>query len=165
MLIRLQRIYNLRSIHAIILSVLDVYWALLCTFILFSGLTYWPRAQCQFLFFPCFSVSRKRNVNRSPNGMKPSEKLFLEGKQYRKLGVHIRKEMREARGRGRAHPPGRALHPRGQPGTLLVHLRYSVGFFWPKKSSVKFQVNWTPFDFPFLRYSKTRKKTETGNGL
>ena len=23
--------------------------------------------------------------------------------------------------------------------------------------SVKFQVNWTPFDFPFLQYSKTRK--------
>ena len=34
-----------------------------------------------------------------------------------------------------------------------------------KISSVKFQVNWTPFDFPFLRYSKTRKKTETGTGL
>ena len=30
--------------------------------------------------------------------------------------------------------------------------------FLPKISSVKFQVNWTPYDFPFLRYSKTRKK-------
>ena len=27
---------------------------------------------------------------------------------------------------------GRAPHPRGQPGTLVVHLRYSVGFFWSK---------------------------------
>ena len=27
---------------------------------------------------------------------------------------------------------GRAPHPRGQPGTLLVHLRYSMGFFWSK---------------------------------
>ena len=54
MLIRLQRIYNLWSIHAIILSILDVLWALLCTFILLLGLTYWPRAQCQFLFFPLF---------------------------------------------------------------------------------------------------------------
>ena len=35
----------------------------------------------------------------------------------------------------------------------------------PKISSVKFQVNWTPFDFPFLRYSKTRKKTGTGTRL
>ena len=35
----------------------------------------------------------------------------------------------------------------------------------PKISFVKFRVNWTPFDFPFLRYSKTRKKIETGTGL
>ena len=33
---------------------------------------------------------------------------------------------------GRAQGGGRAPHPRGQPGTLLVHLRYSVGFFWSK---------------------------------
>ena len=36
------------------------------------------------------------------------------------------------RGRGRAQGGGRAPHPRGQPGTLLVQLRYSVGFFWSK---------------------------------
>ena len=64
-LIRLQHIYNLWSIHAIILSILDVLWALLCTFILFLGLTYWPRAQCQFLFFPCFWVLHKRNTKRN----------------------------------------------------------------------------------------------------
>ena len=36
------------------------------------------------------------------------------------------------RGRGRAQGGGRAPHPRGQPMTLLVHLQYSVGFFWSK---------------------------------
>ena len=36
------------------------------------------------------------------------------------------------RGRGRAQGGGCAPHPHGQPGTLLVHLRYSVGFFWSK---------------------------------
>ena len=36
------------------------------------------------------------------------------------------------RGRGHAQGGGGAPHPRGQPGTLLVHLRYSVGFFWFK---------------------------------
>ena len=37
----------------------------------------------------------------------------------------------------------------------------------PKISSVKFQVNWTPFGFPFLRYAKTRKKQKLalGSGL
>ena len=38
--------------------------------------------------------------------MKPSEKLFLEQNQSQELGVHVKKAMREARGRGRA------LHPR-----------------------------------------------------
>jgi hypothetical protein len=39
-LIRLQRIYNFLLFHAIILSVLDVLYALICYFILFLGLTY-----------------------------------------------------------------------------------------------------------------------------
>ena len=34
----------------------------------------------------------------------------------------------------------------------------------PKISFVKFQVNWTLFDFPFLRYSKTRKKQKLALG-
>ena len=70
-----------------------------------------------------------------------------------------------SRGRGRAQGVG-------VPPTLVGSPR----LFWsisdtpwassgPKISSVKFQVNWTPFDFPFLRYSKTRKKTETGTRL
>ena len=40
MLIRLQRIYNFWLFHAIILSVLDVLYALICYFILFLGWTY-----------------------------------------------------------------------------------------------------------------------------
>ena len=39
--------------------------------------------------------------------MKPSGELFLERKQYRRLGVHVRGSTRKARGRGHA------LHPRG----------------------------------------------------
>ena len=65
------------------------------------------------VFFPCFSVSQKRNIKRSPNGMKPSEELFLERKQSRRLGVYVRDATRKARGRGACPPPGRALHPRG----------------------------------------------------
>ena len=72
-----------------------------------------PKPSASFCFSPCFSVSQKRNIKRSPNGMKPSGKLFLERKQSRGLGVHVRGSTRRARGRGRAHPPGRALHPRG----------------------------------------------------
>ena len=46
---------------------------------------------------------------------------------------------------------------------------HGLQVFWassdPKISSVKFQVNWTPFDFPFPRYSKTRKKLALGSRL
>ena len=45
--------------------------------------------------------------------MKPSEKLFLEQKQSRELGVHVREALRRPRGRGARPPPGHALHPRG----------------------------------------------------
>ena len=63
------------------------------------------------LFFAYFSVSQRRNIKWSPNGMKPSGELFLEQKQSKGLRVHVRESTRRARGRGR--PPGRALHPRG----------------------------------------------------
>ena len=59
------------------------------------------------LFYAYFSVSKKRNIKRSPNGMKPSGELFLERKQSRRLGVHVKESTRRARGRGRA------LHSRG----------------------------------------------------
>ena len=39
-LIRLQCIYNFLLFHAMMLSVFDVLYALICYFILFSGLTY-----------------------------------------------------------------------------------------------------------------------------
>ena len=66
----------------------------------------------------------------------------------------------------------RAVHEAGgAPPTLVV----SSGLSWSisntpwassgtKIISVKFQVNWTPFGFPFLRYSKTRKKHKLALG-
>ena len=61
--------------------------------------------------------------------------------------------------------PGGSHEEGGVPSTLVL----ASGLFWhisdtiwasssPKIISVKFQVNWTPFGFPFLRYSKTWKK-------
>ena len=64
------------------------------------------------------------------------------------------------------HAQGWWAHP-----TLVGSLGlswYNSDTLWassgPKISSVKFQVNWTPFDFPFLRYSKTRKKQKLALG-
>ena len=73
---------------------------------IFLGLTYWPEPSASSCVFPCSRVSKKRNIKRSPNGMKPSKKLFLERKQYRRLGVHVRGSTRKPQGRGCAHPLG-----------------------------------------------------------
>ena len=51
------------------------------------------------VFLAYFSVSKKSNIKRSPNGMKPSGKLFLERKQSRRLGVDVRDASRKPRGR------------------------------------------------------------------
>ena len=64
-----------------------------------------PSPNC--CFFAYFSVSQKKNIKRSPNGMKPSGTWFSEQTWSRGLGVYVKKSTRRARGRGRA------LHPRG----------------------------------------------------
>ena len=61
------------------------------------------------VFFAYFSVSQKRNIKRSPNGMKPSGELFLERKQSRRLGVDVREASRKPRGREARPPPSWAL--------------------------------------------------------
>ena len=53
---------------------------------------------CYFLAYS--SVSKKRNIKRSPNGMKPSGALFLERKQSRRLGVEVKEASRWPRGWG-----------------------------------------------------------------
>ena len=63
MLIRLQCIYNLWSIHAIILSFLDILQSFYSNFISFLGLTYWHSAQWQLMFFACFLHRRKSISN------------------------------------------------------------------------------------------------------
>ena len=62
------------------------------------------------------------------------------------------------RGRGHAQGGGHAPTLVGSPRLSWSNSDTPWASSGPKISSVKFQVNWTPFDFPFLRYSKTRKK-------
>ena len=57
------------------------------------------------VFFAYFSVSQKKNIKRSPNGMKPSGTWFSEHTWSRGLGVHVKQSMRRSQGRGRAHLP------------------------------------------------------------
>ena len=59
-------------------------------------------------FFAYFSVSKERNIKRSPNGMEPSGMWFSEQTWSRGLGVDVKKSMRRPRGREARLPPGRA---------------------------------------------------------
>ena len=61
------------------------------------------------VFFAYFSVSHKKDIKRSPNGMKPSGELFLERKHSRRLGVDVREASRWPRGREARPTPLGAL--------------------------------------------------------
>ena len=73
-------------------------------------LTGGPTQNC--CFFAYFSVSKKRNIKRSPSGMKPSGELFMERKQSRRLWVDVREASRKPRGKeARPHPRGPLVAP------------------------------------------------------
>ena len=62
------------------------------------------------------------------------------------------------RDRGRARGAGRAPHPHGCLGTLLAHLRYSVGFFWSKNNLREILGQLDSVWFSFSAILKIRKK-------
>ena len=85
----------------------------------------------QICCFMPISVFRGKGIS---DGVKTEqnqlEKLFLEGKQPDRLGVHVRKETREPRGRGRDHPPRAhpppSWAPRGSPDVFLPPIYISI---------------------------------------
>ena len=162
----LQRIYNFSLFHAIILPVLDVYG-------LYFTLLYhfWdeptnrrPNPNCCFLC-AYFSVSKKRNIKRSPNAIKPSGTFFLEQMQTRRLGVDVKKRTRRPRGRGRAQGGRARPYPRGCLRTLLGALWCSVGFFLSKDDLREISGQLDSLWLSFSTILKNKEKTETGTGL
>ena len=86
------------------------------------------------VFFAYFNVSQKRNIKRSPNGMKPSGELFLEQMQPRRLGVDVKEATRRPRGRvarpGGPGAPPPSWAPRSSTDLLLpliyVHIPQNI---------------------------------------
>ena len=66
----------------------------------------------QIAVFAYFSVSQKRNIKQSPNGMKPSERDFLNERDPGDL------EWASRNNRG-GHEAGGAPTPLGAPSTLM----------------------------------------------
>ena len=82
-------------------------------------LTRGPAQNC--CFFAYFNVSKKQNIKRSPNGMKPSGTWSSHRTWSRRLGPYSRESKRRSRGWGA--PP---LPPGCAPclvGPLLLHQR------------------------------------------
>ena len=114
------------------------------------------------VFFAYFSVSKKRNIKRSPNGMKPSGAIFLEQTQSRRLGVDVKKQPRWPRGR-RARPRGRPL-PSWAPHGFLDGGSRSPGSYLMRKSRFRrFHSVRTPFDILFLRNTEIGKKNSNSS--
>ena len=84
-----------------------------------------------YVFFTYFSVLRKRNTKRNPNGMKPSRWSFLDRKQTRRLGVEIWNSVRRPRDR-RARPGGRRPPPSWAPGAPLTYFFRLYILLYPK---------------------------------
>ena len=98
-------------------------------------LTRRPAQNC--CFFACFRVSKKRNIKRSPNGMKPSGTWFSHRTWSRRLGPYVKKQRRRPRGRWHAYPPGT---PSTLVGPLLLHRRTPSSYIYlrtPKRSDTE----------------------------
>ena len=85
-----------------------LFWTLLgfiIHFYIIFGTNLLTGGPIQITVFCLFQSSQKKNIKRSPNGMKPSGTWFSERTWSRGLGPYVKKATRRARGRGRAYPP------------------------------------------------------------
>ena len=109
-----------------------LFWTLLgfiIHFYIIFGTNLLTGGPAQICCFMPISVFRGKGIS---DGVKTKrnqlEKLFLEGKQPGRLGVHVKKATREARGRGARPPSRRALHPHGP---LVAPLTYFFLLYIP----------------------------------
>ena len=104
------------------------------------------------IFFAYFSVSKKRNIKRSPNGMKPSGAMFLEQMQTRRLGVDVKQRTRRPRGCP-ACPKGV-----GTPPTLVgpswLHQPTSSSYRYPRTLKTSRSTTKTYFHLRNLLYPR-----------
>ena len=111
MLIRLQRIYNLWSIHAVLLSFLDVLQSFYSNFISFFGTNLLTQCPVPVAVFCLHFTSQKINIKWSPN----TAKLFVDF--YGPKGTEW--AIAAPRGAPRGAQPTRArLGPQARPGGL-----------------------------------------------
>ena len=119
------------------------------------------------IFFAYFSVSHKRNIKRSPNGMKPSGAWFLEQTWSRGLGVDAKQSTKRPRGRG-------APTPLGAPPCLVASsflswrpLQVLWIMFVPKITfpKVSFRLDSVWYSFSSKHWNRQKQQFALGLGL
>ena len=85
-------------------------------------------------FWPILGFRGKGISNGVKTERNQLEKLFLEGKQPRELGVHVRGDTGCPRGWGRAHPPRARPLPCGAPVAPLTCFFRLYNSIYPKTS-------------------------------
>ena len=80
------------------------------------------------VFFPCFSVSKKRNIKRSRNGMKPSGEVIF-GRKATRGTWSARQESNEGGMRQGARPP-----PWARPGLSWATRKAVAALLLPQES-------------------------------
>ena len=120
-------------------------------------LTGGPAQNC--CFFAYFRVSQKKNIKRSPNGMKPSGTWFSERTWSRGLGPYVKTSTRRARGRGAPS----YLVEASAASWLALQVLWTT--FVPKilLPKVSFRLDSVWYSFSSKHWNKG--KTETGTGL
>ena len=100
-------------------------------------LTGGPTQNCYF--FAYFRALKKRNIKRSPNGMKPSGTWFLGRLWSGRLGPYVKKINRRPRGRGRAYPHQARPPPSWAPCCSTDVLIPSIYTYVPPNDQIRSQ--------------------------
>ena len=90
------------------------------------------------LFFAYFRVSQKKNIKRSPNGMKPSGTWFLERTRTRSLGPYVKQSTGRPQGRGALTPHTR-LPPSWAPSCSTDVLLPPIYTYVPPNDQIRSQ--------------------------
>ena len=93
-----------------------LFWAILgfiIHFYIIFGTNLLTQSQCQFMFFPCFRVSQKRKIKRSPIDLKLHGTYFWTIRSPQSIGDGPEESRAAHKGGGVPSPSGCALLPHG----------------------------------------------------
>ena len=107
---------------------MDVLWALRCTFILLLGTNLLTQSPVPVSVFPLFQCFAEKEHQTESKWNETFRKVIFGKKAIRETWSARQGINKESTRQGGAHPPGRALHPRGP---LVAPLTYFFLLYIP----------------------------------